>query len=86
MSKRTTNQSTKDTINKHHGSSLSIEQVEHWVGSDASESQIEALPTLNMNLIKPSHLMMYFPCGMIVTHSLSRPPAPISRALFFCSI
>ena len=42
MSKRTAliNQ-LKDTINKHHGSSLSIEQVEHWVGSDASIETID---------------------------------------------
>lgn len=42
MSKRTAliNQ-LKDTINEHSGSSLSLEQVEHWVGSDASESEID---------------------------------------------
>lgn len=42
MSKRTAliNQ-LKDTINEHNGSSLSLAQVEHWVGSDASESEID---------------------------------------------
>jgi hypothetical protein len=30
----------QNEINKHHKSDLTLEQVEHWVGSDASMSEI----------------------------------------------